>query len=280
MNPATREQELLDQLEGFGDPRKTWKWGQYEPDYVRAFNLTRQDIPQLLTITKQWIEREDWPDDQSDLTIYAPIHAWRALAQLGAEEAVSLLIDMIEPMDQWEDDWHLEEFPTAFGMIGPASLSPLAAFLANSDYGEFSRICAGHGLCELANRHAATRVPVVEILTRELSNHAGNPEGLNAFLISYLIKLKAVESAEVIERAYADECVDEWVVGNWDTVRQDLGVQGLGLVPEWKAIRQPPSPFPFLSGLQTGIGRDRSYAGSGRAKRKRRRRHRNRGRRR
>jgi len=46
------------------------------------------------------------------------------------------------------------------------------------------------------------------------------------------LDLRAVESAEVIERAFAADRVDIMIGGNWNDIRSELGVEGLGLVPE------------------------------------------------
>jgi hypothetical protein len=222
----------------FGDPRETWKWSQGDPDYVQLFDLSEQDIPQLLTEARQWIERQDWPDDQEDLTIYAPVHAWRALAQLKAIDVVPDLLDMMVVMDEQDDDWHLQEFPDVFGMIGPEVIPALVTLLNNDTQGDFSRSCVAHGLCEIAKRHPTTRGRVIEALNSPLNQSINNTEMLNAFIVGYLLDLQAAESAEVIERAYAADRVDTTVVGNWNTVRDELGVEGLGLVPEKLAGQQ------------------------------------------
>ena len=93
----------------------------------------------------------------------------------------------------------------------------------------------------------AVRV-LVELLTRQLANYEPEAYALNGFLIDILIRLKAVEAAEVIERAFAAEVVEERIV-NWADVRRALGVEGLGLVPERKttSLRSMFQPLPLSS---------------------------------
>lgn len=232
MAEAQRKRELEECLEGFGDPRETWNWRKGTPDYVSLFSLTHQDVPPLLDLARLWAEREDWPDDKEDMTVYAPIHAWRALAQLQAIEAVPVLLEMTVAMDKADDDWHLEEFPDAFGMIGAETIPALTDFSKDNQQGLFARICAAHGLCEVAQRHEHARGRVVAILSQQLEQYDHNDETFNAFLICYLLDLRAVESAEVIERAFAADCVDITIGGNWNDIRFELDVEGLGLVPE------------------------------------------------
>jgi hypothetical protein len=77
---------------------------------------------------------------------------------------------------------------------------------------------------------------VVQILTELLNHHQPSQYALNAEYVYGLLNLQAVESAEAIERAYSAGVVDEGVCGDWESVRQELGVPGLGLP-------QPKNPF-------------------------------------
>ncbi len=234
---AVGSKSILHRLERIGNPRQTCFWPKGRPDYVYDLQLNRQDAPELIRIARTWVTRTDWPDDEDDMTIYAPIHAWRALAQLRAVEAIDLLLEMLPEMDERGDDWHLEEFPHAFALIGPAALDPLIAFANDPEVAEFALICATHAISEVAKRHGDVSQQVVLELTRLLQHYRENTDTVNAFLMRYLMDLQATDAAELIERVYADEHVDESVNGNWATVREELGVPGLGLVPEDRARR-------------------------------------------
>lgn len=71
---------------------------------------------------------------------------------------------------------------------------------------------------------------MVGILTELLARNERQPT-INAHLVSALLNLHAVESAEVIERAFAAEVVEEWVCGGWLDARAELGVEGLSIAP-------------------------------------------------
>ena len=264
------DKPLLDKLATFGDPRKTWRWAEGDPDYVSALVLQPQHVPALIEIARQWVTREDWPEDEADLSIYAPIHAWRALAQLRASEAIGPLLDMLGKMDERGDGWHLEEFPDAFALIGPEAIGPLASYLADAGHGTYARICAGHSLQRIAEDHPDTREQVVGLLTGSLAQHEENEAELNAFLIAYLLDLKATESAEAIERAYAAGNVDERICGGWHKVRVGLGVPGLGLVkePEAPSSRGPAMP-PLIQTMPPSIQTDHRLKNRLREQRKR-----------
>ncbi len=232
MTDAGETQGIRDRLERFGDPRESWRWESGEVDYVAQFGLTAFDVPKLLTIAREWAEPIDWPADKGDMSGYAPVHAWRCLAQLGATEAVDLLGGMMDPLDAEGDDWYMEEFPHAFAWIGPASLGPLRDYLADHTHAVYPRAAVADGLRHLAGRHPETRDDVVKVLSDALSRFEDTDESLNAFIITYLLDLKATEANEMIERAYAADRVDISVNGNWNDVREELGIEGLGLVPE------------------------------------------------
>ena len=230
---------LRGRLERFGDPQDMRQWTTGEIDYVAALALTAADVPELLAIARQWAEPFDWPEDENDVSGFAPIHAWRGLAQLRAAEAIGPLLDMMEPMDDLDDDWYLEEFPHVFAWIGPASMAPLRDYLLDERHGMYLRTVAAGGLRELARRHAQVRDDVVKMLCEALSKYEQSDETFNGLLVADLLELKAVEAAELIERAHAADRVDLMVCGCWETVRKELGVEGLGLVPKELATRKP-----------------------------------------
>jgi hypothetical protein len=244
MTEAGATQPLRERLERFGDPRETWKWETGEVDYVAQLGLTAGDVPELLAVARRWAEPMDWPDDEGYVAGYAPIHAWRGLAQLGAAEAVAMLLEMMDPLDEDGDDWYLEEFPHAFAWIGPAALGPLSDYLADPAHAVYPRVAVGSGLRELAKRHPETRDGAVKALCRTLASYQETDCTVNGFVICDLLGLKATEAAELIERAYAADCVEIGICGNWNMVRAELGVEGLGLVPEelasqkWDWVRE------------------------------------------
>jgi len=241
MMDTTTQTDLLHKLETFGDPRETWKWPDANPDYVTTLGLTQEDVPQLITITLQRLEYRDWPEDEDDYSGYAPIHAWRALAQLRVVEAVPMFLDMLDPMDKNDDDWYLEEFPWAFGYIGPPAIEAVTAYLQNTNHLEYPRICVAHALEIIAKKHPEARTQAVSALSKQLEKVDANSEVLNAFLVGNLVELKATEAGAVIERAFAAECVDSYIYGNWYEIRKELDLQDTGIVPEHLA--QPPQPL-------------------------------------
>jgi hypothetical protein len=251
-------------LEQFGNPRDI-RWHHGETDYVTELGVTAEDIPDLLAIALQWAEPSNWPKNEDDVALFAPIHAWRCLAHLQAEEAVRPLLDVMDWLNENQDDWYLSEFPHVFGWIGPASLAPVADYLADDTHRLFPRVAAAGALGDLAQRHPETRDDALARLCETLRRFEDLDPTVNTFIIGALLDMKAVEAAELIERAHAADCVDITVYGNWEIIRKRLGVEGLGLVPSELAnrrmspFRPPPPPTDIVSrsARQTGMRANR-----------------------
>ncbi len=243
MNPTPERGSLLARLQTFGDPQNTWDWESDKVDYVAKLGVTPADVPELIAVARQWAEpQDDWPDDKNYVAGYAPIHAWRCLAQLRAMEALGPLLNLMDPLDIDDDDWYLEEMPYVFAWMGPEAIPPLSAYLADKAHEVYPRTVAARAIAMLAERQPETRAAAIRALAETLRRFEKNDESLNAFIISYLIDLRATEAAELIEQAYAADRVDLTVEGNWNKARRRLGVKGLGLVSEALASAKR-SPF-------------------------------------
>ena len=104
--------------------------------------------------------------DASDSSeVWAPTHAWRALGQLRAEAAVGPLLALAK-MIEW-DEAADQELPVVFGIIGPAAIPYIGAFLANRENCESPVATAISGLTEIAARHGAP-IPCAVLLHEHL----------------------------------------------------------------------------------------------------------------
>ncbi len=210
---------------GEPDPAQPQDWLNYLelglgpehiPDLLRM--LTDNDLfdPELL---KEGAEKpEGW----------APHHAMRALGQLRDVAAVEPLLsqsDRLLDYDEGLGEWGVEELPEVFGLIGPAAIPALTAYIADKSHGVDSRINASTGLEKIAEMHPEAREESVTALTRQLESAQENDPRLNSFIIDNLINLKAVEAAPVIERAFATDSVNMDIVGDWDDVQAALGLK-------------------------------------------------------
>jgi len=253
------------QLLALGDPRQeegmTSEWRDYP-----ALGLTAEHVPELARMA---LDEDLYWADSEGIEVWAPLHAWRALGQLRAESAVEPLLQLLDRIDAADDDWVQADLPKVFGMIGPAAIPALRDLLAGSDHGEWARIAAGEGLVEMVEWFPESRGRVVAIVTDQLRRFAGQERIVNAFLVNALCDLKAVESAAVIEQAFAAGAVDLSVIGDWEEAQILLGLLKERVTPAPNFFEIEFGPLPSFGGLRIGKPAPRKASKQKKAKRKR-----------
>jgi len=218
----------LDRLLTYGDCRQI----RDNPDYVSELGLTQAHIPDLIRMSTD--EGLLWAASDS-VEVWAPVHAWRSLGQLRAEEAIDPLISLLPNRE--DDEWITEELPDTFGMIGAAAIPALTAYMANQSNEMYSRITAVTALEKIGTQHSDARDVCITAIAQELEKFAQNDPEFNGFLVCSLIELKAVEAAPVIERAYNAQRV-AYIGGDWEEVQVNLGLKTRDEVPHRYDIGQ------------------------------------------
>jgi hypothetical protein len=89
-----------------------------------------------------------------------------------------------------EDEWAMEELPDVFGMIGPAAILAVAAYIADGSHSDWSRIHATACLEKIGKMHPESRDECIATLVRPLERCDENDPTLNAFLVYALVELK------------------------------------------------------------------------------------------
>ena len=199
----------------YGECHNSGGW----PDYAQL-GLTPAHIPQLIRMATD--EKLNWADSDSS-EVWAPVHAWRTLGELHAEEAIEPLLRLFHELE--DSEWAGEELPTVFEMIGPKALPALAHYLAEVSHGIFPRVTAVHSLERIGNAHPEAIEPCRLALTEQLERYRDNDPSLNGFLIGFLVDLKAVEALPVIKQAFDNDCVDLMVAGDLEDVEIDFQVR-------------------------------------------------------
>ena len=209
----------VDRLLTLGEARDPNEW----PDYP-ALGLGPEHVRDLIRMVT---DRRLYQADDESAETWAPIHAWRTLGLLRAEDAIEPLLALEEGFaedDNWMD-WIAIEVPEVLGLIGPAAIPTLAAHLSDASLDLSPRIRAVSSLERIGDLHPDARDECVAILTRQLAEFDTNHPELNGCLVDALVQLRAIEAAEVIERAFAAGRVDEILPGDWDDVQVGLGLK-------------------------------------------------------
>ncbi len=188
-------------------------------DYLQDVGLTAADIPELI---RMMTDRKLWQSEEGQ-EAWSVVHAWRALGQLKAVDAIAPLLS------QWgqseDDDWLVCEAPSVFQVMGIDALPALAAAMANQSLNEWARSGPTEGLVNIAEQEPEHRAACVEVLMRQLEAYNDNPELLNGMLVAALLDLNGVEAVDLIEQAYVARKVDDSIPGTWATVQIELGLK-------------------------------------------------------
>ena len=191
------------------------------PDYT-AMGLSASDSPELLRMAK---DKDLHLSERGSSLVWAPLHTWRALGQLRAVEAVVPLLEMLEFLERINDDAGLEEMPAVLSLIGPPAIEPVGLYLEAATNGLYSRIAAAMALSRIGNRFAESRDLCIEQLCHTLGKAKWNDTALNCFIVLALMYLKAHEAADLIRKCFDAGDVEEEIVGDWEAVATELGVE-------------------------------------------------------
>ncbi len=216
----------VNRLLTLGDVRGQREWHDYQ-----QYGLGREHIPDLIRMATD--PDLNWADPDS-AEVWAPLHAWRALGQLHAEEAVGPLLGLLEELE--DSDWFNEDLPEVFSLIGPAAIPALTAYLAEGRHGLWPRVTVARCLERIGADHPEVRGACVAALTRPLEAFRRNDPILNANVVLALTNLRATEALPLIERAFAADAVDLTLMGDWEDVQIEFGL---------KAERDTPRPNYF-----------------------------------
>ncbi len=211
------------------------------PDY-RELGMGPEHIPDLIQMATDEALNEA---DSESPEVWAPLHAWRALGQLRAVEAVEPLLELFDRLE--DDDWVHEELPAVFNLIGPAALPALAAYLADLSHTDSSRISAITSMEKIGKKWPDARTEALAMLEERLERFEENEPDVNAFLVEALVELGAKEAAPLIERAFAEGYVDPMVMGDWEDVQVELGLKSAEegapkQVSKWRESLLPSPP--------------------------------------
>lgn len=217
----------VSRLLAYGSPNafKPEDW----PDYVGELGFTAEHVPELLTLMQDTALADIDPDEPPPLPDYAdpellwcaPVHAWRALAQL---KVLAIFDHAIDLSQSSIEEWAREEFVDIIQRWGPAVIDPVVQ-LIEPNLTDDDILFLINGLFELPEHYPETRDRVVAELMRWLETYPQNHKDINSFLVLGLLELKATESADLLEKVYASGRIDEFVPGTWARVQVDLGLK-------------------------------------------------------
>ncbi|MFZ5821340.1 MAG: HEAT repeat domain-containing protein [Chloroflexota bacterium] len=195
--------------------------------------FTHAHIPDLIRLLEdEELYYMEWEDEnRAPPQVYAQVHAWRALAQLGAVEAISSLLGLLHCIDEDNDDFVGEEIPVMLGKLGAPAIEPCRAYLANREHDIYARIAASDALSRIGKGHPETRDACVQALMSTLEDYRNDDETVNAFTLSCLADLKAVEAASLAEEIFEAGKAELEVAGDYEDFQIEVGLLKKRLTP-------------------------------------------------
>ncbi len=194
------------------------------PDY-RAMGIGPEHIPALIEIVRHMQDFwEEVVEEVEQPETWTPVHAWRALGQLQAVEAIPALLDSLRLIDEEDFDLLQTEIPETFAAIGPAAIPALTTHIFDASNGMWARSTAAEGLAKIGQKFPEIRSEVVSILMRALERYSEEDTTYNALLIDILMDLRAVEAVPLVEQAFTANRVDESIIGDWEDFQVGIGL--------------------------------------------------------
>jgi hypothetical protein len=222
MNERTPS-SVVDQLLTLGRPVG------YEPaDWHRSVvsGMTREHVPDLVRLLDDpSLNGETTEEPQA----YAPIHAWRAIGDFKAVEAVPALIRCLEVRQRWEnfDDWSIEEIPKVLVDMGPDAIAPMVDAMQKPTTEPHSAGVLAEALAKIAKAHPEQRENIVARLIEIGERFADRAHDANDGFVVALLDLKALEAAPLLRRMFHARAVNLEVVGDWGDARRELHLERL-----------------------------------------------------
>jgi hypothetical protein len=222
MNVNKEYSEIVQQCFTRGEP----DWQEWD-DYP-SLGFTPAHVPELVHILEN--TTQIWEQaGEDDLTVWAPIHAWRALAQLDAVEALPAMLRLHE--SEGESDWVGEDIPLALSRFGPPVLEDLRAYLCDPKNETWTRVDVARAMKLISEGFPESRADCIAALCAGLELFEQNDETVNGFIISYLADLDAPETAPLVERAFQSGRVDLSIMGDYEEFQIAVGLLKERLTP-------------------------------------------------
>jgi hypothetical protein len=204
--------EPVAKLFTFGEPEadaiENW------PNYL-ATGITVEHIPDLLRMVADPALRGSDLSEEDDPKYWAPVHAWRALGQLQDASVVEPLLQQTENLFDYETgfgDWAIDGLPDVYAEIGAAAIPILNKCIVDPAWPADARIQAMTGLTKIALKYPEHREETITFFVQQLEQVAQNDPEINAYLITKLVDLKAVETLPLIQQAFSDDNVDQSLI--------------------------------------------------------------------
>jgi len=195
-----------------GQPERRWR-------SYRGMGLTEADVPELFRLLRDQ-SAEDWHPPES----WAPVHAWRALAEFQIPELIPTVLGLMDEGDGLEiDDVLLVDMFEIATRVGPAGMPFFKAHAKDTSKDALNRWTACTAAAAIARRYPETRPAVIALLESILKTAENNFVLLNTGAMTELVDLGSRESIDLIRHVMNARLADEGFRGTLERIEFDLG---------------------------------------------------------
>lgn len=189
---------LVDVIGTLGEVAEQDAWLDY-----RQYDYTNKDVTPLLAVI---VDYQSYMASSDGAASWKPVHAWRALGQIGLPRAIEPLIGQFDLLN--EDDWAFIELPQVLAMFGTQALAPLSAYLLESGRDEFGRAMALEALVLIQQDNPELKSAVEAAFADYLAAPDETHIAFNALLVGEILDLGILSLQPAVEALYSKELVD------------------------------------------------------------------------
>ena len=213
------QSNLLNKIFALPEPQDPVIWSLQDPSYG-DLDTKVEDIPELISIASDL----ELFNSKSEAEYWAPVHAWRALGEMRAKDAVIALIDRFD--DYHECYWASEELPYIIANICDADhIGKISNHLLDTSKDSASRIMAARTIKILADLYEDKKNEYIDIIACCLDESSQHSRSLNTVLVLALVDMQAQSKIDNIRLAFQEGRIDSFFAGDIEDIEIELGLR-------------------------------------------------------
>lgn len=213
------ESNLLNKILALPEPQDPEVWSLQKSAYG-DLDTKVEDIPELISIATDL----DLFNSKSEAEYWAPVHAWRVLGEMQAEDAALPLLERFD--DYHECYWAGDELPYIIANICRVEhIYKISNHLFDESKDSSSRIMAASTIKILADLYEDKKSEYIDIISRCLDESSQHSKSFNTLLVLFLVDLQAKSKIDNIRRAFQEGRIDSFLVGDIEDVEMNLGLR-------------------------------------------------------
>jgi len=160
-------------------------------------------------------------------------------------ETVTRFFTWLEPKDRGDilADWG----PDVIACFPADAAVEWFRFSLDDSLSQDMQMTFTEGAKHLGNKYPEVQQSLAPLIVEALENAKAYPPVVNGFRVMLTLDWLITEAAEAIERAFSADLIDCAMAGDWEVVRKELHVEGMGLP-------MPEKPIDFIAQMRRDVG--------------------------